>query len=57
MAIKNFTTRIEQENLEKLKYVAEYGGRTANNKINMLIRDCIKQFEAEHGKIELEKAK
>ena len=57
MAIKNFTTRIEQENLEKLKYVAEYEGRTANNKINMLIRDCIKQFEAEHGKIELEKTK
>ena len=57
MAIKNFTTRIEQETLEKLKYVAEYEGRTANNKINILIRDCIKEFEAEHGKIELEKGR
>ena len=54
MAIKNFTTRIDEELLEKLRYVATYDGRTVNNKINMLIRDCVKQFEEEHGKIELE---
>ena len=55
MPIKNFTTRIEEETLEKLKFVAEYEGRTANSQINILIRDCIKDFEKEHGKIELEK--
>ncbi len=54
MAIKSFTTRIDEELLKKLRYVAEYDGRTANNKINMLIRECVKNFEAEHGKIELE---
>lgn len=54
MAIKNFTTRIEEELLNKLRYIATYEGRTANNKINMLIRECIKEFEKEHGKIDLE---
>ena len=55
MAIKNFTTRIDEDILDRLKYVASYEGRTANNKINMLIKECIKDFEKEHGKIELEK--
>ena len=54
MIIKNFTTRIDSEALEKLKYIASYEGRTANSQINILIRDCINEFEKEHGKIELE---
>ncbi len=55
MVIKNFTTRIDDEALAKLRYIAAYEGRTANSQINILIRDCINKFEAEHGKIELEK--
>ena len=55
MAIKNFTTRIDEETLNKLKYIAEYEGRTANSQISILIRNCIKEFEKENGKIELEK--
>ena len=55
MIIKNFTTRIDVEVLAKLRYIAAYEGRTANSQINVLIRDCINRFEAEHGKIELEK--
>ena len=55
MAIKNFTTRLDSEVLDKLKYIAEYEGRTANSQINVLIRNCIKEFEKEHGKIDLEK--
>ena len=54
MAIKNFTTRIDEELLKKLRYIAAYEGRTANNKINMLVRESVKQFEEEHGKIEIE---
>lgn len=57
MAIKSVSIRIEEEMLDKLHVVAEYEGRSANSQVNILIRDCIKQFEAEHGKIELEKAK
>lgn len=55
MIIKNFTTRIDDEVLAKLRYIAAYEGRTANSQINVLIRDCINKFESEHGKIELEK--
>ena len=57
MAIKSVSIRIEEEMLDKLHVVAEYEGRSANSQVNILIRDCIKEFEAEHGKIELEKAK
>lgn len=57
MAIKSVSIRIEEEMLDKLHVVAEYEGRSANSQVNILIRDCIKQFEAQHGKIELEKAK
>lgn len=57
MAIKSVSIRIEEEMLDKLHVVAEYEGRSANSQVNILIRDCIKQFEAEHGKIELEKTK
>ena len=55
MIIKNFTTRIDDEVLAKLRYIAAYEGRTANSQINVLIRDCINKFESEHGKIELDK--
>ena len=57
MAIKSVSIRIEEEMLDKLHVVAEYEGRSANSQVNILIRDCIKEFEAEHGKIELEKGR
>ncbi|MBE6894288.1 MAG: Arc family DNA-binding protein [Ruminococcaceae bacterium] len=55
MSIKSLSVRIEEEMLHKLHFVSEYEGRSANSQINILIRDCIKSFEKEHGKIELEK--
>ncbi len=52
MAVKNLSIRIDEEMLEKLHYVADYEGRSANSQALVLIRECIKQFELEHGKIE-----
>ena len=55
MAIKNFTFRIDEEMLHKLHRIAEYEGRSANSQLNIMVRNLVKDFEKEHGKIELEK--
>lgn len=51
MAIKSVSIRIEQEMLDKIGYVAEYEGRSVNSHILVLIRENIKKFEDENGKI------
>ncbi|MBQ7903068.1 MAG: hypothetical protein IJ362_04995 [Oscillospiraceae bacterium] len=55
MAIKSLSIRIDEEQLHKLHIVADYEGRSANSQILILIRDCIKEYESEHGKIEIKK--
>ncbi|MGM9916875.1 Arc family DNA-binding protein [Anaerotignum sp.] len=52
MSIKSVSIRIEEEMLEKIGYVADYEGRSVNSHILVLIRENIKAFEKEHGKIE-----
>ena len=51
MAIKNFTVRIDSEMLDKLHIVADYEGRSANSQVVVLIRKCIEEYEAQHGKL------
>ena len=53
MAIKHFTLRIDSKTLNKLHYIASYEGRSANSQILVLIRDCIKKYEAENGEINI----
>lgn len=55
MAIKSLSIRIDEELLHKLHVVADYEGRSANSQILILIRDCVKSYEKEHGNIQLEK--
>ncbi len=52
MAIKSVSIRIEEEMLEKLGFVSDYEGRSVNSHILVLIRENIKKFEDEHGKME-----
>ncbi len=52
MAIKSVSIRIEQEMLDKIGFVADYEGRSVNSHILVLIRESIKRFEEENGKIE-----
>lgn len=52
MAVKNLTLRIDDVTLDKLHAVADYEGRSANSQVLILIRDCIRKFEGEHGEIE-----
>ena len=53
MAIKSLSIRIDEELLSKLHVVADYEGRSANSQILILIRNCVEQFEKEHGTIEI----
>lgn len=52
MAIKSVSIRIEEEMLEKIGFIADYEGRSVNSHILVLIRENIKAYEHEHGKIE-----
>lgn len=52
MAFKNLSIRIDEDRLEKLKYVAEYEGRSLNRHVLILIRKNIEEFERKLGKIE-----
>lgn len=52
MAIKSVSIRIEEEMLRKIAYVADYEGRSVNSHILVLVRENIKAFENENGKIE-----
>lgn len=54
--IPRYTLRVNQVLIDKLEYVARYNGRSKNKEIEMLIRQHIREFEAEHGKINLEDA-
>lgn len=54
--LPRYTLRIEQRDLAKLGYIAEYHGRSKNREIEMLIRQHIREFEKEHGTIEREDA-
>ena len=51
MTNKNLVIRIDKELLDKLHYVADYKGRSANNEILMLIRDTIEKHEEKYGEI------
>ncbi len=53
MAIKSLSIRIDEAVLHKLHVIADYEGRSANSEILILIRDAIKQYEAEHGEIKV----
>ncbi|MBR2132599.1 MAG: hypothetical protein IJ955_08755 [Oscillospiraceae bacterium] len=49
-----FTVRIHPDSARKLVYIADYYGRSQNKQIDWLIKQCIIEFEKEHGKIDLE---
>lgn len=50
-----FLVSMDAETVKKPDYIAEYYGRDRTNLIRWLARKEILDFEAEHGKIEIEK--
>lgn len=50
--VTKFTVRLHPELAKKLNYVADYYGRSQNGQIVWLAKQCITEFEREHGRIE-----
>lgn len=48
-----YTLRTSEGLMDKLKYIAEYNGRSANRELEQLIRAHVSRFEQKHGPIEL----
>ena len=46
--IKNIGLRVNPEVHKKLRYIAQYEGRTINGQAYYLILSCIREFEKEH---------
>lgn len=43
----------DEEIYYKLFYIAEYEGRSGSGQILYLVRQCIREFEQQHGTIEV----
>lgn len=48
---KHLGIEVDPELHYKLHYIAKYEGRSGNGHILHLIRQCIRDFESENGKI------
>ena len=48
-----YTLRVNRELFAKFRYIAEYEGRSANREIEQHMKQRVKKFEEEHGKIEI----
>ena len=53
-ALPRYTLRIPNEYLEKIRYIADENGRSANREIEMLVKKRIDEYESSNGEIELE---
>lgn len=49
--LPQYGLRIPKEIMDKLKYIANYSGRSANKEIEQLILAHIEKWEREHGPI------
>jgi hypothetical protein len=49
-----FTLRVDQQTLEKLRYIADNNFRTVNKELEMLIKGHIAVYEKKHGEIKIE---
>ena len=48
---KHLGIEIDPATHRKIKYIAEYEGRSLNGQILYLIKQCIRKYEAETGEI------
>ena len=51
---KHFSLRIDSELLRKFDAVAKYDDRSMNWLLLRLIRQCVEDFEKEHGEIKFD---
>ncbi len=48
-----YTLRVDRVLFKKFRYIAEAEGRSANKEIEQYLKKRVKEFEEEHGKIDL----
>ena len=48
---KSLGIRVDDELRYKIRYIADYDGRSVNNLVMRLIQQCIRDFETENGPI------
>lgn len=51
---KHLGIEIDPELHGKLRYIAKYEDRSINGQVLFLVRRCVREFEEQHGKIEIE---
>lgn len=51
--ILRYTLRVNRELFGKFRYIAESEGRSANREIVQYMKRCVRDFEEQHGLIEL----
>ena len=51
----HLSIRMDKELHDKVQYVASYQGRSMSSLILYLMLECVRDFEKDHGSIELEK--
>nr|DAI11056.1 MAG TPA: MNT REPRESSOR MUTANT WITH C-TERMINAL REGULATION [Caudoviricetes sp.] len=49
-----FTMRMQHENFDKIKFIAEQNKRSIAMQIEFLIENCIAKYESEHGSINIQ---
>lgn len=49
--LPRYTLRIPQVYLDKIRYIAEENGRSANKEIELMIKQRIKEYETANGEI------
>ena len=52
--LPTYTLRVPKITLDKMKYIAEYNGRSANKEIEQVMLYHIADFEKIHGEISFE---
>lgn len=52
--LPRYTLRMPKENLQKIRYIAEENGRSANKEIELMVKQRIKEYEQKNGPINLD---
>ena len=49
-----FSLRVSEELIEKIKVIAKNHKRSANKEMELILEDYVKDYENEHGEIDIE---
>ena len=52
--LQRYTLRMPKEYLQKIRYIAEENGRSANKEIELMVKQRIKEYEQKNGPINLD---